>query len=178
MWRGWSVMAVAMLGLVVVSCGGDGDGGVTAGDVRGVVSVDRRPELLAELGAPDAFVISVDEVDGSVSRFESWSYFPAGVQIDLVDGEVVWSVQIDELPDGSLLPLAYQPTEFTMLASRAETMAVLEGVELEVLSSSADVEVDGAELWAGEQLLLAFVEDRLVYVETYPLAPVAPEVAS
>ena len=192
-----------LIGAALVACGGDGDGAAETGssveigsatadavddadlaelDELGalfvdVESVDRRPELLAELGGPDAFVITVDEVDGTLSRFESWSYFAAGTQIDLVDGEVLWDIATEPLPDGSWLPLMYDPSEFTMMASRDDTLGSLEGVELSRIESDVDVEVDGTEVWAGEQLMLGFVDDHLVYVETFPLAPGEPEVA-
>lgn len=142
-----------------------------------VESQDRRPALLAELGGPDAFVITVDEIAGTVSRFESWSYFAEGTQIDLVDGEVLWDVAIEVLPDGTWLPLMYDPREFTMLASKADTLAAIADVTLARLDSDVDIEVDGAEVWAGEQLVLAFVDDRLVYVESFPLAPGDQELA-
>ena len=148
-------------------------------DFADVDSVDRRPALLSELGEPDACVITVDEVDGELSRFESWSYYEAGSQIDLVDGEVLWDVEIDDVPDGSLYPLVVSPMDFTMLASADETLAGLEDLELVKLDGAADeFEVDGAELWAGEQLALAFVDDALIYVEAYPLAAGAQEEGS
>ena len=150
------------------------DLGATFADVE---SIDRRPALLADIGGPDAFVITVDEIDGTLSRFESWSYFAAGTQIDLVDGEVLWDIAIDPLPDGSLLPLMYDPMEFTMMASRDDTLRTLEGVDVRRIESDVDVEVDGTEVWAGEQLMLGFVDDHLVYVETFPLAPGEQEIA-
>lgn len=158
---------------------GGGEGEVTLEDVAGFESVDRRSELLSELGAPDAFVITVDELGGEVSRLESWTYYEAGSQIDLIDGEILWNVEIDDLPDGSLLPLTYSPMEFEMLASVDDTLAALDGVDLiQLEAATAEFEVDGSELWAGEQLALAFVDDALVYVEAFALAPEEPEVES
>jgi hypothetical protein len=169
----------------LVGCGGsDGDGSddsadddVVVGDsvgidgVAGIESVDRRSEVLAEVGGPDAFVISVDEVGGEVSRLESWSYYEAQSQIDFIDGEILWDVEIDDVPDGMLLPLGFTPTEFTMLSSVDEVLAGLEDVELEPLvETAAEFEVEGAELWVGEQLALVFIDDALVYVEAFALA--------
>lgn len=169
----------------LVGCGGsDGDGSgdsadddvvvgdsVGIDDVAGIESVDRRSEVLAEVGGPDAFVISVDEVGGEVSRLESWSYYEAESQIDFIDGEILWDVEIDDVPDGMLLPLGFTPTEFTMLSSVDEVLAGLEDVELEPLvETAAEFEVEGAELWVGEQLALVFIDDALVYVEAFALA--------
>lgn len=130
------------------------------------------------MGSPDAFVITVDEVNGEWSRFESWSYLNAGVLIDFVDGEVLWETVIDDVPDGSLLPLDYAPDEFVMLSSSNETFSLLDGAELTPVDSAVDFDVEGAELWAGEQLALGFVDDRLIYVESFVLAPGEQEVAA
>jgi hypothetical protein len=170
----WVLPVVALAGC---GGGGAGDSGSSPDELVQAVSVDRRGAVLSELGGPDAFVITVDEVDGSVSRFETWSYFEAATQIDFVDGELLWDVEIDALPDGSWLPLMYDPMEFTMLASRADTLAALGDVDVRRVTNDADFEVSGAELWAGEQLLLMFVDDQLISVETFPLAPGVQEVA-
>jgi hypothetical protein len=149
-----------------------------ADEVADVVPIDRRPSVLAELGGPDAFAITVDEVDGVVSRFESWSYYEAGTQIDFVDGELLWDIEIAGVPDGSFLPLMFDPMEFTMLTSRAEVTAALGDVELTRVTADTDLTVDGAELWTAEQLVLAFVDDRLVYAETFVLAIGGQEIAT
>lgn len=193
-WRsGVGRRCLVSVALVLAGCsGGDDDvvgDGVASGDMetpRGTLalpdvpvvaeSVDRRPAFLSELGGPDAFVITVDEFDGTVSRFESWSYYSAGTQIDFVDGELLWDIEVGGLPDGTWLPLMYEPMEFTMLASVEATLAALGDVDLRPVDAVSAFEVDGAELWAGEQLALAFVDDALVYVETFPLAPGEQEV--
>lgn len=132
--------------------------------------VDRRADVLAELGSPDSFVISVQEADGQAARFESWTYAAAATQIDFLDGEVLWDIEIPPTDDGTLLPQMYSPEEFELLASRDEIVEALGRPALTEVDAT-DVGVDGAEVWAGEQLLLAFVDDQLVYVETYPLVP-------
>ena len=151
------IFVVAML--AASACGGSGDGGV-----------DRRPDVLAELGGPDAFVITVDEVDDSVVRLETWRYYEAATQLEFVDGELLWSVEIESLPDGSLYPLWYDPAEFTMLASMGETLSVLDDVTLTEIDPGDEAMPDTV-LLAGDQLLLAFTHDKLIYVETFPLSP-------
>ena len=39
-------------------------------------------ELGALIGTPDAFVVTVDGIDGAIVRFESWMYHEAATQID------------------------------------------------------------------------------------------------
>jgi hypothetical protein len=125
---------------VAVDGGATGPGGTLALPEEPVVveSVDRRPAILSELGGPEAFVITVDEFDGTVSRFESWSYYSVGTQIDFVDGELLWDIEIAGLPGGSLLPLAYDPTEFTMLASVDATLAALGDVDLQPVDAASE----------------------------------------
>lgn len=175
--------------VVASACGGSGSGSINGVELGGegsgtnaadieqsatVEAVDRRPDLLAELGPPESFVITADEVGGRVSRFESWQYWSNGTQIDLVDGEIAWNLGLEPLPDGSFLPLFYSPDEFVLLSSFSEVSDRLGDVEFTAVDgAAADLGVEGAELWAGEQVLLGFVDDQLVHVQTYPLAPEA-----
>lgn len=133
-------------------------------------TTDRRPELLAHLGSPDAWLVTADEVDGELVRFESWMYHEAATQIDLVDGEILWSVHIDPLPGGTLYPLAYRPDQFALLSSPDEIGSAFPDLRLEKVELE-DESVPGAMFLVGEQLLLGFVEDRLVYAEAMTLAP-------
>ena len=175
-----------MFVLLVAACGGGGDGATpidfdasegaateaagTEAVGAGIALEDRRPDLLAELGGPDAFVVTADEIDGTVVRFESWMYYEAATQIDLVDGEILWSVEIGPLPDGTLYPLWYDPAEFELLTSMEEVRSGLGDVEL-VEVALDDEAVPSGMFLAGDQLLLGFVDDQLVYVETFPLSP-------
>jgi hypothetical protein len=188
----WFIVVTLGLTLSLAACGGGSDGqanviGANAAEgtevididfdaVADVESVDRRSDLLAELGGPDAFVVKADEIDGEVSRLESWTWYAAGSQIDLIDGEILWTTPVDDLPDGSWLPLGFSPLEFTLLAGVDETLASLADVDLQSLpNAAAELEVEGAEVWAGEQLMLVFVDDSLIYVEAFALAPGQPE---
>ena len=153
------LVLVVVVVLAAAACGG--------GDTD---TEDRRPDLQAELGGPDAFVVTVDEVGGRAVRFESWMYYEAATQIDMVDGEVLWTIDVEPLPDGTLYPLQYDPGEFILLASMSDVQAGLVDVDLVEVSVGEEV-VPGGVFLAGDQLLLGFVDDRLVYVETFPLAP-------
>lgn len=194
-WRraGWASTGILLIGAVACSGSIDTTSNGELGDPTAlddelaawtpppepdVASIDRRPVLLGQLGGPDAFVITVDEIDGTTSRFESWSYFDARTQIDFVDGEVLWDLEIDDVPDGTYLPLLYNPMEFEMLASVDDTLASLADVELVRVADGDGLDEPGAELWAGEQLVLAFADDQLISVEAMPLAPGEPEVGT
>lgn len=165
-------MVCLVVVLVLAGCSGDDDPAAATSDAAGVAesaSVDRRPAILAEMGAPDSFSVSADEVDGEPVRLESWRYHEEATQIDFVDGEILWSIELERIPDGSLYPLRYEPAQFELLASAAEVRDVLPGVELTTIDLDDETIPDGVML-AGEQLLLGFVDDQLIYVEAVPLA--------
>lgn len=140
-----------------------------AADVDGEAP-DRRPELLTLMGTPDAFVMTVDEIEDELVRFESWMYYEAATQFDLVDGELLWAIDLDLMPDGSLYPLQYEPAMFEPLMSRADVKAALPDVQLMEVGIGDDA-MENAGFLAGEQLLLGFVDDQLVYAESFALVP-------
>ena len=140
-------------------------------------TVDDRPAVLDRLGVPDSFQLTLDEVEGSTVQFESWAYHDLGTRIDFVDGVVAWTVDIEDLPDGSLLPVWYAPGDFNLLMPLSEAAtAATEGSPVAQQPTSIDL-ADGGEEYAnalfltGDQVLLGFVEDTLVYAETFALVP-------
>ena len=120
-------------------------------------------------GFADAALVNT-QVDGQAVRFESWMYHEVATQIDFADGEILWSVDLDALPDGSIYPLDYEPGMFELLSSPAEVRDDLPDVRLERVRLN-DEAIPGAFFLAGEQLLLGFVDRQLVYVETFVLEP-------
>lgn len=139
--------------------------------------VDDRTAVLERLGAPDSFQITLDEVEGILVRFESWSYHDLGTRIDFVDGAVAWNIEIDNLPDGSLLPIWYSPSDFELLMAFGEAQAVATDLSpadqtpTTIDLSGGGEDYEGTALMAGDQIALGFVDDALVYVETFALAP-------
>jgi hypothetical protein len=163
-------LALAVVALCAVWAAGAAQVATAAETTLDEAAIDRRPEIRAHLGGPDAFVLTVDEVDGELVRFESWMYYETATQFDLAGGELLWSVDLDVLPDGSLYPLGYDPDMFEMLASTAEVRALLPDVELTEVPLK-DKAIPGGLFLAGEQLLLAFVDDKLIYAESFALVP-------
>jgi len=163
-------LTLAVLALCAVWAAGAVHVGAAAEPTPEESTVDRRPEIRAQLGDPDAFVLTVDEVAGELVRFESWMYYETATQFDLAGGELLWSVDLDVLPDGSLYPLGYDPGMFEMLASTAEVRALLPDVELTEIALK-DKAIPKGLFLAGEQLLLGFVDDKLIYAESFALVP-------
>jgi hypothetical protein len=174
--------AVALV-LVVASIGGcSRDSDVEPVDLdeaiaAGATFTDDRPAVLERLGAPDSFQITLDEIDGSMVRFESWSYHDLGTRIDFADGTAAVNIEIDDLPDGSLLPLWYTPQDFELLITLDE--AQRSAIDLSPAHQTPTV-IDLSEggddyeeitVMVGDQILLAFVDGVLTHVETFVLPP-------
>lgn len=139
--------------------------------------VDDRPAVLERLGAPDSFQVTLDEIEGVMVRFESWSYHDLGSRIDFVDGAVAWNIEIDDLPNGSLLPVWYSPSDFELLMTLDEAQTIAMNLSpagqppIVVDLSEGGEDFSGSTLLAGDQIILGFVDDLLIYFETIALAP-------
>lgn len=135
-----------------------------------VEPLDSRPTVLEEMGPPDAFTIQFKELEGQIVRWESWSYFDFTTQFDFIDGELIWTIDIEPVPDGSIYAHFYDPLELQEGMSQADVEALFP--EIDFLEIPLDeLELEGGIALAGEQILLGFFEDELVYVETVILSP-------
>lgn len=131
---------------------------------------DRRPTVSEEMGAPDVFTITFEELEGVVVRWEAWSYFDFNSRFDFIDGELLWTAELEPMPDGSIYAHFYDPQEFQPYMSVSEVRSLLYGQEL-VEVDLAEGDVPGGLILAGDQIMLGFDNDRLVYVETFSLTP-------
>ena len=142
-----------------------------------IAAQDERSELLARLGRPDVFTISDQEVEGGRVRYEAWQYDQFGLQVDLVDGAILWTMDIDPGPAGSIYPAWYGPLDFelgsspdTVMKLAAELSPGGQPPTLIDLAEGGD-ELSGVLMLAGDQILFGFQDGRLVYVETVALTP-------
>jgi hypothetical protein len=138
---------------------------------------DDRPGVMAYLGKPDAFDIAIVEVEGVSVRMESWRYYQFGLQVDFVDGEAVWMIEIEPLPEGTFFARWYDPLDFM------SGMTGAEAAQLVATSSPAgekpqriDLAEGGEDLaggstLVGDQIVIGLHNDLLVYVETIALMP-------
>jgi hypothetical protein len=138
---------------------------------------DNRPEILSYLGNPDAFDISIVEVEGVQIRLESWRYFQYGTRVDFVDGEAVWTIPIEPMPEGTIFAAWYNPLDFNIGMTAAEAVQVIAAVspagaapELIDLAEGGEDLAGGAAL-VGDQILVGLEDDQVIYVETVALAP-------
>ncbi len=126
---------------------------------------DGRPTVIAQLGPPDAFSLHFDELEGQSVRWETWSYFDFGTRFDFVDGELLWTVELEPVPDGAIYAHFYAPEDFRSGMTIAQVKALLDDQILDEIDLS-DVDLEGGVALAGDQILLGFQDDGLVFVET------------
>lgn len=133
---------------------------------------DRRVTMLEKMGAPDTFSIRFESVEDQVVRWETWSYFDYQSAMDFVDGELLWTVDLDPVPDGSLYAHYYNPQDFRAHMSPDEVRQLLDWQQLEEIDLG-EADLENGLVLIGDQIMLGFDQDRLVYVETLILAPQA-----
>ena len=135
-------------------------------------SVDERPQILENFGRPDEFDISVVQVEGGVVRLESWRYYGFGTRVDFVDGVIVWTIDLEPAPEGSIFPAWYDPTAFqtgmtpddasALLTTTSPAGTVPETIDL----ADGGQDLTGSVLLVGDQIAVAFENGRLVHAET------------
>ncbi len=161
-----------------VSPGGSGGGkanddldkAMTLDQALAIQQTDSRPQVLQQMGQPDAFEITYAELNGKPVREEEWSYFDDQKRFDFVNGALLWTVNIDPMPDFSMNAAVYDPLSFTDGMSISDVKSLLKGQQLSEFDL-ADYAVPGGQALAGDQILLGFDGGKLVYVRTFELAP-------
>jgi len=146
-------------------------------EALGSGAVDDRPSIAAAMGRPDTFAISWRDVDGHLVQLESWGYHALVSRVDFADGEFVLTTDLP-IPDAdTIYPGWYDPAVFTALMALEDALGEAESAS-PVGQSPEPVDLsDGGEdmahmdLYVGDQIMLGFLDQRLVYVETVALAP-------
>ena len=144
--------------------------GVSLEQALSAESEDRRPKLLELMGPPDAFTLEWQELNGRSIRWEEWSYFDFESRFDFVDGDLLWTLDIPPVADGSIYAHVFDPLAFQAGMSTAEVKAmfpVLPFVEIPL----QEADIPAGLLLATDQLLLGFNDDQLVFVQTFVLSP-------
>jgi len=135
-----------------------------------ITPVDSRPTVMEEMGPPDAFTIKFQELEGQIVRWETWSYFDFTTLFEFVDGELLWTIELEEVPNGSIFAHFYDPADFQAGMSPVDVNYLLADQELLEIDLAA-LDLEGSFALAGDQILLGFENDQLVYVETVILSP-------
>ena len=139
--------------------------------------VDDRAEVYENLGRPDAFDISIVEVEGVPVRMESWRYYQYGSQVDFVDGSALWIVELDPVPEGTVFAAWYDPRDFvdgisgTAAIQLATQSSPSKLVPQRISLAEGGEDLAGGLALVGDQIVIGLYENQVVYVETIALMP-------
>jgi hypothetical protein len=177
---------VVLVAVVVLGGGGgeDGRGGPAApsADDRVIASElvaslppvsgeTDREQMRSLAGPPDAFTVSLETYDdGTTVRREEWFYYDLRSVYEFADGALVSNLPLDASDQLILLPVQYDPDDFQLGVPWETVSATLP--DAASFSSYQLEEAYGvdATYYVGEQLLLVFDEDGLLfYLEAVPL---------
>lgn len=163
---------IPLLGCNLLNRIGSGAGGdeMTLEEALEIEPQDNRPTVFEEMGPPDAFTLKFQELEGQSVRWETWSYFDFNTLFEFIDGELLWTIDLEPVPDGSIYAHFYEPGQFQAGMSAADVQNLLWDQELLEIDLAA-LDLEGSLALAGDQILLAFENDQLVYVETVILSP-------
>ena len=146
------------------------DSGMTLEEALTLEPDDQRPRLIELMGPPDTFRLTFQELEGTVVRWEEWAYYDFGARFDFVDGQLLWTVELEPAPDMAIYPHFYDPREFTAYMSADQAKDLLADQDL-VVMDLAEADLPEGLFLGADQLMLGFDQDRLVYAESLYLTP-------
>lgn len=146
------------------------EAGMILEEALNIPADDHRPRVLELMGAPDTFRLTFQELEGSMVRWEEWAYYDLGARFDFVDGQLLWTVELEPVPDLAIYAHFYDPREFTADMSPDLARAQLADQEL-VDIDMAEGDIPSGLFLGADQLLLGFDQNRLVYAESLYLTP-------
>jgi hypothetical protein len=134
-----------------------------------------REQIRSLIGSPDTFTITFERSgeagDGALIRYETWFYYDLGTAYEFADGALIDAMPMT-LPTGPTIlpPVRYDPALFERATTWAEiTVLLLDPASFEPIELEAEYEVP-LTFYAGEQLIVAFDDEGLFYVETVALS--------
>ena len=195
---GPAILALAVaLTLALTACGGGDDTALDFPDIDAEIDealvaqleevVDALPEPLGDndrdqirsmIGLPDTFTISYErggeEGDGALVRYETWYYYELVTAFEFADGALVSDLPIETVEGMIFLPRKYDPAAFERSTTWDEITPMLSDPESFVERELEPEYELPVVYYAGEQLLVAFDDEGLFYVETVLLAADEP----
>jgi len=148
--------------------------GMTLEEALSMPVEDHRERMLELMGPPDTFRLIFQELEGTVVRREEWAYYDLGARFDFVDGQLIWSVELEPIPEVAIYAHFYDPRDFTAYMSTAEVREMLADQELAEMDLT-DGDIPGGLMLGADQLMLGFDQDRLVYAESFYLVAEVPQ---
>jgi|GEM_PF-2892085 len=128
--------------------------------------------VLDEFGPPDSFTrMVIPDAVGRWMQYELWSYFDAYTTFIFLDG-VFQRSEFVERP-GNIEPTPYLPAHFLLgmpLQGVQEKFPNGTWIQLTEMEGFLADYGASAELWASDRLILAFVDNQLVFVQAMAFA--------
>jgi hypothetical protein len=135
---------------------------------------EQHKSVVDDLGWPDAFtLVEMDNVQGEPIRHEIWNYYLAQTSFLFSNGIFISDSEV-EMPPAGIIPTPYTPDQFPVGISLEDIQTLLGDVSLNAVENS-DLIQEGFQLYAGQQILLGFINNQLVYVEALALFPEGSE---
>ena len=137
-----------------------------------VLSAEQQ-QVAEAMGAPEAFTLLFYEEeleDGTFEdvRFETWSYYTAGLEYTFINGEQVAEEPLDVELGGELVQIPYRPEQFLAYMSLDEVLAVAELDRYMVVPLEKEL-VDAGEVYYADELTFGLKKGELLYVEALAL---------
>ncbi|MGD2048040.1 MAG: zinc ribbon domain-containing protein [Chloroflexota bacterium] len=163
-WLGYEEYKSSPMLVEEMSSGGDVSAGYTLSAVQ--------QDLVKQQGYPESFAIlfyQEESSDGSLEdiRYETWSYYSAGTEFTFLNGQLIDEGALN-LEVSDLVPLTYQPEQFTLAMNLDEVIATA-GLDRYLVIPVDEIMVEDAQVYFAEQLTFGLKEDELVFVETLAL---------
>jgi hypothetical protein len=144
------------------------DQAMTLDQVLSMTLEDDRPQVLRQMGPPDVFKITFQELNGTRVRQEEWSYFDDQTRFDFINGALLWTIDINSVSDPAVNASTYNPLNFNDGMTVEEVRTLLNDQQL-MQVDLADYGVPDGQALAGDQILLGFEGGKLVSVRTFEL---------
>jgi len=135
-------------------------------DVRNieVLLSDQQQTVFDDFGWPDAFtLVEMDNLQDEPIRHEIWHYYIAQTSFIFSNGVFISDSEV-EMPPAGIIPTPYTPDQIPVGVSLEDIKMLMGDVSFKPVENS-DLIQEGFQLYAGQQILLGFVDDQLVYVE-------------
>lgn len=131
---------------------------------------NERDQVHDLLGAPDAFVVSLEPGDGDATvRREEWTYFALPAMFEFVDGAFVGLWPVEAPTEVLIVPRWFEPADFGRDTTLGDVQAMLADPTA-LVSTEAPAELGSVmQAYAADQLMVVFDGGGLVYAETVPL---------
>jgi hypothetical protein len=143
-----------------------------AATATNVLSANQQ-QVAEAMGAPEAFTLLFYEEeldDGTFDdvRFETWSYYTAGLEYTFINGEQVAEEPLEVAIGGDLVHIPYRPEQFSAYMSLEQVIDAAGLTTYLVVPLEKEL-VDGGEVYYADELTFGLKKGELLYLEALAL---------